>query len=102
MVEKVYNQPGSQYNITRKELTPEQQKLMKTCKDFENIMLKQMLEIMQRSTPMFGKGFGGSYFQGVFQDELSQKLSANGFGLAESLYAQLVKATIVKTDSPSK
>ncbi len=73
----------------QKTLTPEQRKLAKTCSDFEAVMFKQMLEAMQGSTQMFGKGFGGEYFQSLFNEELSKQISVNGIGVGKMLYTQL-------------
>lgn len=76
--------------------TLEQQELYTACTQFEAILIKQLLETMQRSTPMFGKGFGGEYFQGMFQDQLAQEVASNGLGLAQTLYAQMIKTMNVK------
>lgn len=76
--------------------SPEQQQLYKACTEFEAMLVKQLLETMQSSTQMFGKGFGGDYFQSMFQDQLSQQIAADGMGLARTLYAQMIKTMNVK------
>jgi peptidoglycan hydrolase FlgJ len=79
-------------------MTPEQKRLMKTCTDFEAMMVQKLLEVMQSSQKMFGEGFGGDYFQSKFQEEMSKEISENGqgIGLAKMLYQQLNRPTIVK------
>ncbi|TCL75273.1 rod binding protein [Hydrogenispora ethanolica] len=73
-------------------LDPEQRKLAKACSDFETVLVKQMLEAMQGSTPLFGKGFGGEYFQSLFQEELSKEISVNGLGVGKMMFEQLNQA----------
>jgi Rod binding domain-containing protein len=79
-------------------MTAQQKKLMKTCTDFESMMIQKMLEVMQSSQKMFGDGFGGDYFQSMFQEEMSKKIAENGqgIGMAKMLYQQLNRPTIVK------
>ena len=76
---------------TAKPKDAKQRELYKACMDFEAVMTKQMLTAMQGSTPLFGKGFGGEYFQDMFQDELSKNIS-QGIGLGDMLYRQLSKS----------
>ncbi len=75
--------------LNDKKLTPEQRKLAEACTEFEAILVKQMLEAMQGSTQMFGQGFGGKYFQSLFQEELSRTVSVRGIGIAKTLFDQL-------------
>lgn len=71
---------------------PKDAELYKACMDFEAVMTKQMLAAMQGSTPLFGKGFGGEYFQEMFQDEMSKNIGVKGIGLGDMLYRQLAKS----------
>ncbi len=75
-------------------LNPEEQKLKSACQQFETILAQQMLTAMQGSTKMFGSGFGGEYFQGLFQEQLAKQLSENELGLAKVLFEQLRKSVI--------
>jgi len=71
-------------------------KLKNACREFETILLKQMLEVMQSSTSMFGKGFGGDFFQGMFQDEIAKEMAEKGMGVSDLLYSRLTKSNVVK------
>jgi flagellar protein FlgJ len=75
-----------------------QQEMLKTCKNFEALMVKQMFESMQSSQKMFGSGFGGDYFQGMFQEEVAKMVSEDGqgIGIAKMLYQQLNRPNTVK------
>lgn len=101
MIDKVYNSNIIHYNNSKKELTsadsrtPEEQKLLQACREFETILIKQMLSVVQTSS-FFGKGFGGEFFQDMFQEEIAKSISAKGLGLAENLYSQLVKTELLK------
>ncbi len=70
-------------------LTPEQAELKKTCSEFEALMVRQMLEVMNSSTKFFGKGFGGDFYQSMFLDEISKQVAEQGLGLSKMLYSQL-------------
>jgi peptidoglycan hydrolase FlgJ len=87
--------PNSQkMNMT----SADQKEMIKTCKSFEALMVKQMFESMQSSQKMFGSGFGGDYFQGMFQDEVAKMVSeeGQGIGIAKMLYQQLNRSNTVK------
>lgn len=77
-------------------MTNDQKKLYKACSDFETVLVRQMLDAMQGSTQLFGKGFGGEYFQSMFQDEMAKNVSGHSLGLAEMLYRQLNKTIETK------
>lgn len=96
MIQGIDNQRPTNLGTPKKALNPEQKKLMAACTDFETIMVRQMLEAMQGSTKMFGEGFGGSFYQSMFQDEISKQIAGKGFGLAKILYEQLNKTNTVK------
>ncbi|NLY76223.1 MAG: hypothetical protein GX075_13145 [Firmicutes bacterium] len=90
MVNQVFNNSAlTGFNKNKNALTPEQLKLKQACTDFEAIMIRQMLEVMNSSTKFFGKGFGGDFFQSMFLDEISKQIAAQGLGLSKNLYNQL-------------
>ncbi len=91
MVNQVSNHNQS-FKTNKAQLTPEQMKLKETCTEFEALMVRQMLEVMNSSTKFFGKGFGGDFFQSMFLDEVSKKVAEQGLGLSKMLYSQLDKS----------
>ncbi|HOJ78172.1 MAG TPA: rod-binding protein [Bacillota bacterium] len=101
MIDKVYNSDIINYNSSKKGLppaaaqTPEEQKLLQACREFETVLIKQMLSVVQTSS-FFGEGFGGEFFKDMFQEEIAKSISAKGLGLADTLYSQLVKTELLK------
>lgn len=79
---------------TESQLTPEQRKAKDVCTQFEALLVKQMLAAMQSSIKMFGDGFGGDYFQGMFQDAIAQKVAEQGLGLGKMLYEQIMRNSV--------
>lgn len=92
----IYNSQSINYNSAKDIKTPEQKKLYEACTEFEALLVKQMLQTMQSSTEIFGKGFGGEYFKDMFQDQLSRQIANGGMGLAKVLYEQILKTNNVK------
>ena len=80
------NQPSG---TSKTVLAAEQAQLKKTCSEFEALMVRQMLEVMNSSTKLFGEGFGGDYYQSIYLDEISKKVAEQGLGLSKVLYSQL-------------
>lgn len=77
------NFPGKQ------ELNPEQQKIKQVCTDFETMIIKKMLESMMSNTKMFGSGFSGSFYQGMFQDAIAESIAKQGIGVSKMLFQQI-------------
>lgn len=68
-------------------------RLEKACKDFEAIILNQMLSAMRKTVPesgLFEKSFGQKIYQSMSDEELSKNMAHNkGMGLGEMLFQQL-------------
>ena len=81
---------GNRINFPAKQqLTPEQQKTKQACTDFETMIIKRMLESMMSNTKMFGSGFSGSFYQGMFQDVLAESIAKQGIGVGKMLFQQI-------------
>ena len=71
----------------------EQKKLWNACKDFESVMmgqvLKQMRQTVQISDPL-NNSQASKMYRDMLDDEMSKSMSkGGGFGLAEQMYNQL-------------
>ena len=69
-------------------------KLEKACRDFEAIMIKQLLTSMRKSIPrdgLFGNdSFARETFQEMSDDQLARQMAqGRGMGIAEAMYEQL-------------
>jgi Rod binding domain-containing protein len=73
----------------KQELTPDQQKTKQACTEFESMIIKKMLESMMSNTQMFGSGFGGSFYQGMFQDVIAESIAKQGIGVSKMLFQQI-------------
>ncbi len=67
-------------------------KLKKAAKEFESLFTSMMLKSMTQNTEgLFGdNSFGGDYFEMVFQNAISKKISeGKGIGIADFIYNKL-------------
>ena len=73
--------------------TNKEAKLQKACKDFEAILLKQMITAMRKSVPkggLFEEGYADEMYQSMHDDELAKNMAhGKGTGIADILYDQL-------------
>ena len=71
-------------------------KLLKAAKDFEGILVKEILKSMRSTLTeggMFGTGSAGEIYSDMMDDAIAQKVSSRGdMGLAEIIYKQMVKS----------
>jgi Rod binding domain-containing protein len=71
----------------------EKAKLANAAKEFESLLTTMMLKSMnETSGGMFGsEGFGGDYFDTIFESELASQMSKSGrgFGIAQSIYKKV-------------
>lgn len=79
--------------------TTKEAELKKACKNFEAIILQQMLTAMRKSVPKDGlldSGYAQDMYQSMYDEGLAKEMaSGRGIGLADVLYHQLSGA--VKT-----
>ena len=73
--------------------TTKEAELKKACKNFEAIILQQMLTAMRKSVPKDGLlngGYAQDMYQSMYDENLAQEMaSGRGIGLADALYHQL-------------
>lgn len=82
---------SSKGRINNKAQDNPDQKLMKKCQEFEAILFQKMIEVMQGSTEIFGKGVQGEFLRGIFAEEMAKEMAKDpGLGLAKSLYQVLL------------
>ena len=80
-------------NMTQAADKADEARLEKACKDFEAIILNQMLSAMRKTVPeggLFEKSFSENIYQSMMDEELSKKIAhGKGMGLGEMLFRQL-------------
>jgi Rod binding domain-containing protein len=77
-------------------LTPEQQKIQKTAKDFETMFLENMLShVFPQEVgegPVGENGMGGQVYRGMLVNEYARNLSkSGGVGIADQVYRQMLQ-----------
>ncbi len=80
--------------------SPDDKKLMETCREFESIFTHMMLKEMKNTIPDDGyleKSQGTIMFEDMHLEELSKNMSEgeNGLGIAQILYDQFKSGNIV-------
>jgi len=73
--------------------TPDDKKLLQTCRDFESIFVNQLMKEMRKTVPKDGlipTSEEEELFTGMFDEEVSKMISQSGrMGLAEMMFEQL-------------
>lgn len=92
-----------QIDSLKRDLTPTKdkpKKLREACEGFESVFIQKMWEQMRATVPKGNllQGRDEQYWQGMFDQELSKKMSsAGGIGLADMMYEQLSRNLISAT-----
>ena len=92
---KAVNLSGLMESPTQGRKTPklDEEKLKKTCRDFEAIFIHKLLKDMRATVPQSGLLDGGSQqelYRSMFDEEFSKNLAAKGgVGLGKILYRNL-------------
>ena len=71
-------------------------RLKDACRDFEGILIFQMLKSMRKTLSnddIFGKGMGKDIYQSMYDQALSEMVARgeNNLGIGDALYQELVK-----------
>jgi Rod binding domain-containing protein len=65
-------------------------KLNKAAKGFETMLVKQLIETMQKGTEMFGKGPGANVYQDFFNQAIAESVANRGsIGVAKMISKQM-------------
>ena len=82
--------PLAQANVAiQQQNSDKNQKLRSAAKQFEGVLMTQLLEVLWKTTPELQKG-AGSMYQSMFQGEFAQHLVAGGgIGLADMIAKSL-------------
>lgn len=79
--------------------------LKKACREFESVLVAQMLKNMRSSvqkSDLFGSSEKEEMFQGMLDDEIAKDISrTNSFGIAQTLYNQLSQIKTAKVSEKS-
>lgn len=76
-----------------KQKTPVDPALKQKIEQFQAVLLNQMVTAMEPKEGLFGKGFGGDFFQSLFRDEMSKELSKQmDFGMKDILARAQIQA----------
>ena len=92
LVNSLKSSEGSKSKLSEEE----QEKLKKACKDFESLfigyMYKAMRQSVQKSDLMGENSMGENIFSEMLDDQICKTCAdQGGFGLWESLYAQMAR-----------
>lgn len=75
------------------ETSEDNKKLLKSCKEFESMFVKQMLNSMKKTVNKSGfikENMGEKIFDDMLYDEYSKSMTeTSGFGIAQMMYKQL-------------
>jgi Rod binding domain-containing protein len=64
----------------------EKAKLKKAAEGFEAYFVHQLLQEMRKTIPHNGNGFGGGFYEGLFDEALAEKVAkGDGIGMAKTI-----------------
>lgn len=70
-------------------------------REFETLLLQQMVAAMEPKEGLFGQGFGGSFFQSLFREEMAKSLSKDiKLGIAEQLMKAHLRQEAGQSNNP--
>lgn len=78
--------------VKPKQSSQEDRQLLDTCKEFEAIMLQQMMKSMRATVPKSeaSQSFGQEITQDMYDEKLTDEMAkSGGIGLAQVLFRQL-------------
>ena len=82
--------------LDKSDVEAKKAKLLKASKDFEGILVKEILKSMRSTLTnggMFGTGIAGEIYSDMMDDAVASKIAGRGdMGLADIIYKQMVKS----------